>query len=174
MSKKKRGQQPAPTGTPLTGSRLAMAYEIARLGISQLLPDPSIVLSIVEQCKTTERSASAALQKMAKQGAKLTPEDAESLRDTLHFRYEHLYAQAAQTGKLESAAKMLDRRARLAGLFTKEAEKKPIEQTEDEFEGRSTEDLRFFRDNGFWPEEKPVSNVVPIDPLARLRAKASS
>ncbi len=135
-----------------------------------LLPDSGIVLSIVEQCRTTERSAMSALQKMAKQGAKLSEKDAEELRDTIHFRLEHLYARAAQEGKLETAAKMLDRRARLAQLL-KEQKRDPIDPQVDEFEGRSSEDLRFFREQGYWPEDKPVANVVPLDPLARLREK---
>ncbi len=148
-----------------------MAYELARHGIAQLLPDSTIVISIVEQCITTERSASAALQKMAKQGAKLSEEDTRRLSDTIHFRLEHLYARAAQEGKLEQAAKMLDRRARLAKLFDKGAGQNGPAETEDEFAGRSLEDLRYYREQGFWPEEKPPANVVPIDPLARLRGK---
>lgn len=147
-----------------------MAYELARHGIAQLLPDSAIVLSIVEQCLTTQRSASAALQKVAKQGAKLSEEDALHLRDTIQFRLEHLYARAAQEGKLEQAAKMLDRRARLAGLLAKESQRETTEEV-DEFSGRSREDLRFYREQGYWPEDKPLANVVPIDPLARLRRK---
>lgn len=173
MSKRKPPRDAAPTGTPLTGTRLAMAYELARHGIAQLLPDASIILSICEQCKTTERSASAALQKVAKQGAKLPPEEQAELEATIHFRLEHLYAQAAQSGKVETAAKMLDRRARLAGLFKeKKHESPPVEP--DEFEGKTREELRYFRENGYWPEEKPADNVVPIDPLARVRAKVGS
>lgn len=150
-----------------------MAYELARMGIAQLMPDAQIILSICEQCKTTERSAAAALQKVAKQGAKLPPGEQAELEATIHFRLEHLYAQAAQTGKIETAAKMLDRRARLAGLLReKKAEPPPIEQ--DEFEGKTREELRYYRENGFWPEEKPPDNVVPIDPLARVRAKVGS
>jgi hypothetical protein len=148
-----------------------MAYEIARHGVAQLLPDGQIVLSIVEQLKTTERSAAAALRKVAEQGAKLSPKDQEELSDTIHFRLEHLYARAAQEGKLEQAARMLDRRAKLAGLLAKDRSKKPEEQEPDEFDGRSLEELRYYRENGYWPEDKPAANVVPIDPLARLRGK---
>jgi hypothetical protein len=66
---------------------------------------------------------------------------------------------------------MLDRRARLAGLFAKEKQQ-PLEVEEDEFEGRSLEELRHYREHGYWPEDKPAANVIPIDPLARLRSKA--
>jgi len=171
VSKKPKKPPEPGSGTPLTGARLALAYEIARHGIAQLLPDPTIVLSIVEQCKTTERSASAALQKIAKQGAKLTEQDREDLRDTLHFRYEHLYARAAQEGKLEQAGRMLDRRAKLAKLFEKEDRDKEAERQTDEFDGRSLEDLRYYQSKGYWPEDAPPANVVPLDPLARLREK---
>lgn len=172
MSKRKDKSPAAPDATPLSGSRLALAYELARHGIAQLLPDRAIVLSITEQCKTTERSAASALQKMAKQGAKLSKDDALHLRETIDFRLEHLYARAAQDGKLEQAAKMLDRRARLAGLFQKETQSPLSAEEADEFAGRSSEDLRHYAEHGYFPEERPPANVVPIDPLARLRKKA--
>lgn len=168
MSKRKGPPQTPPRGTPLTGSRLVLAYELARQGIAMLLPDHEIVTSIVEQCKTTERSAAAALQKVAKQGAKLSASDKEALRDTLHFRYEHLYAREVQAGRNEGAAKMLDRRARLAGLF-KEEKAAAVEVEADEFEGRSVEDLHYFRQHGYFPEDKPANNVVQLDPLAKIR-----
>ena len=160
--------------TPLTGLRLLLAQELARHGIAVMLPDSQIVQSIEEQCLTTERSAQAALRAVAKQGAKLSPQQQSELSDMLHFRYEHLYAQAAQQQKLETAAKMLDRRARLAGLFTQQAKAPalPAEKVDEEFDGRSNEEIGFFASNGHWPEERPPANVIPIDPLAKIR-KAS-
>lgn len=171
--RRKKGQAPPPKagGLPLTGARLALAYEFAKQGIAMLLPDHEIVANIVEKCETSQRSAQAALQKIAKAGAKLSADDRDALRDTLHFRYEHLYAREAQNGRSEAAAKMLDRRARLAGLFTKELER-PKEIEADEFEGRSVEDLRYYREHGYFPEDKKPDNVIPLDPLARIRKEA--
>lgn len=170
--KKQKPQTPpaaAPSGTPLTGARLALAHELAKHGIAALFPDHEIVLSIVEKCATTERSARAALQRVASQGTKLSDADRDTLRDTLHFRLEHLYAREAQAGRSEAAAKMLDRRARLAGLYGKEVEA-PKEAEVDEFDGRTLEEVRYFREHGFFPEDKPADNVIPLDPLARLKA----
>ena len=171
--RKKEPQASNEKATPLTGGRLALAYELAKHGIARCLPDPQIVLSIVEQCSTTPRSASAALQKIARQGAKLDDGDREALREKLHFRYEYLYAAEAQAGRSEAAAKMLDRRARLDGLFiAKPAEVAPKEAPADaEFDGRTQEELEFYGAKGFWPEEQPAANVVALDPMARLKKK---
>ena len=173
MSKRKLNNKPK-AATPLSGGRLLLAKELAKQGLARLMADPTIILSIVEQCHTTERSASAALRAVVNEVSSLTEPERDDLRATLHFRYEALYAELAQTrGKEEAAAKMLDRRAKLAGLFTDKGDaddnKPPVV---DEFEGRTREELVFFKENGYWPEEKPVDNVVPIDPLARLRKQA--
>lgn len=169
--KQKDDAPPPPPGagaTPLSGVRLAMAYELAKHGIAMLFPDAEIIRSIVEQCKTTERSAAAALRSVTKLGARLTEQEEEELRQTLHFRYERLYAAEAQAGRHESAAKMLDRRARLAGLF-KEQKQKGIEAEPDEFEGRTEADLDYYTKHGYFPEDKPPANVIQLDPLAAIR-----
>jgi hypothetical protein len=173
VSKRKPDNKPK-AAIPLSGGRLLLAKELAKQGIARLMPDPTIILSIVEQCHTSERSAAAALRAVVNEISELSEPERADLRTTLHFRYEALYAQLAQApGKEEAAAKMLDRRAKLAGLFTDKGEagdnKPPVV---DEFEGRTREELVFFKEHGYWPEEKPVDNVVPIDPLARLRKQA--
>ncbi len=43
----------------------------------------------------------------------------------------------------------------------------------DAIDDRAAPELRFYRDHGYWPEEKPPENVVPIDPLRRIRKKAN-
>jgi hypothetical protein len=173
VSKKRKPKEPpTPGATPLTGARLAMAAELAKAGIAALVPDPEIVLGICEKLHTTERSAQALLQRVAREVTELTDPEKDDLRRLLHFRYEFLYQQTVQKGKEEAAARMLDRRAKLAGLYPKDTDA-PKEVPVDEFDTRSTEDLHFFRDHGFWPEEKPPENVVPIDPLRRIRKKAN-
>ncbi len=170
--KKKEPQGPS-VGTPLTSARLALAHEIAKRGLALLLPEAELIRTIVEQCKTTERSAAAAVRTIVKQGAKLSPQEREQLRDVLHFRYEALYATLAQDGKAEAAAKMLDRRARLDGLFTVEKDRNKPETTtqEDEFAGRTKEELDHYARTGHFPGEQQSAVVVPIDPLARLKKK---
>lgn len=174
MSKRRSSpQEPKlPGATPLTGARLAMAAELAKAGIAALVPDPEIVLGICEQLHTTERSAMALLQRVAREVGELTDPERDELRRTIHFRLEFLYQKAVQKGHEEAAARMLDRRAKLAGLYPKDTDK-PVDVPTDEFETRSTDELKFFRDHGFWPEEKPPENVVPIDPLRRIRKKAN-
>ena len=160
----------APSRKLPTALRLE-AHAVAVELLCQMQTDHTIKKALKKQYGVSHSTATSILRKAAASIQEQSAENAQRKKAKRLRQLESLYRTSMKNKRLNVCAQVLKQMTELEGLNA------PIELADvspRKFgEGRSVAELKYYADNGYWPEEQPKgaedSNTpVSSDPLAAL------
>lgn len=143
--------------------------------LTGMTPEPAIIGALVKQYAMSRQQATSIIKAATERLTKPFDADTEQRRAKLEGMCFQVYRKAIGKGAFNPAMNAVNQLSKMWGLDAphKIVHSGKVNVTDSEFSSRSEEELNFYAENGYWPEEAPDAPVIAqtqdsADPLSEL------